>query len=92
MRRASGARRAAPEYVCMTLLPVWLVTLIAVAAAATYVFGSGATMRSRLVLATVVVLSVVLQRVPGSSVAWASGLIIQLLASIYVLIYFKTAS
>jgi hypothetical protein len=76
----------------VTLVPLWLPKVVAIAAGTVFVFGSDAGRNSKLLMAAVVLLSLVLQHGFGSVVASTAGLVLQVAASVFVLLYFKATS
>ena len=73
----------------MTLLPTWLPTVVAIAAGLVYATSSEGTPISRVVVASLVLLSLALQYGFGSTLLWSIGLILQVLVSVFVLVQLK---
>jgi len=71
------------------MIPFWLPKIVALAAGAVFVFGSDARPRSKLILALVVLLSLILEYGVRSPAAWAVALVLQVAASVFVLVYFR---
>ena len=71
------------------MMPFWLPKVVALAAGAIFVFGTGARPRSKVILILAVLVSFVLEYGVGGPAAWAAALVLQVVVAVSVLIYFR---
>ena len=73
------------------MIPMWLPKLLAIAGGIIYVFWSQAKLRSKIVIASLVIGSLILEKFFSSLAMGAVVLVIQVAVGIYVLLYFKVS-